>query len=164
MDEGDRDREKEYATVIALQRSIDSVLVNQDRLAAAQIEHSLGIVKGLAATDECPVLIYKTTPGEYGVIWTNTAWTEWTGLDLEETQAGGDLMAVKEGTQRDLIEPEVFTSGQEQDIVDVKYTMIKPKTGEEVGYVWAHGETMRTYNEEEWYYVARIKMAEEEPK
>jgi len=157
MNENDRDRDKEYATVVGLQKSIDSVLVNQDKLAAAQTEHSLSIVKGLATTDECPVLIYRTTPGEYGVQWVNQAWTKWTGLNLEETQAGGDVMAIKEGTQRDLVEPEVYASGQDKELVDVKYTMIKPKTQEEVGPVWAHGYPMHTYDENVWYYIARIK-------
>lgn len=166
-------REEESKVIQAIQKKLDEGVNNNirehgaiferlDRFSDEQVEQALNVVKSIAIGDSTPTLLYKTTPGEYGLIWHNKAWTEWTGLEIEDTRAGGDILAVHED-DRVVIEPSVEETGQLKEEIDITYMMVRPKTGEKVGKVWAHGYPIHTANDEAWYYVSRLKMIEPEP-
>jgi hypothetical protein len=173
MDKEEKVRKKEYVVIQAIQKKLDegsktnkddhtAIFTYLDKMKDGQVEQALNVVKSMAIGDKVPTLLYKTSPGEYKLIWHNNAWTEWTGLDMDDSRAGGDILSVHPD-DRPTIEPSVEETGQLKEEVDVHYMLVRPKTGEKVGRVWAHGYPIHTADEAAWYYVSRIRMVEPEP-
>lgn len=165
MDENDRVHEMlieqlQDLKIDDLRKSSQKIFNELNKMSDNQLLQAMNIVKGIAYTDTNPVLIYKTSPGKYELIWINPAWTEWTGLNLEESASGGDLLAVEE-EEREVLGPSIFETGQSKGVIDVKYTLIKPKTHEIVGRVWAYGYPMNVDREDAWYYVSRLRKVED---
>jgi len=140
---------------------IDIIMETQSISAHRQVENTLSMVKSLYKLDEAPVLIYKVDPENWRAIWANETWTRWTGLSLEETRAGGDLSAIKEDSEREIIEPTVTQTGRAKEEMNLEYTLQNPTTKEVIGRVSAHAEMIDPYNGEYWYYVARLALLEE---
>jgi len=166
-------RKDEYELVQKMQRTLNALSSSNEKdhgiifkhlkkSEDAAIELAINTVKSMSISDSTPTLIYRTTPGNYELLWHNPAWTEWTGLELDESRAGGDLLAVAEG-DRKTVGPTVEDIGQRKEEMDLEYHMINPKTGESIGYIWAHAYPIHTTREEEWFYVSRIKMIDPAP-
>jgi len=172
MDEELEVREEEYNLI---QESIDEnkvqhdkifdkieiVMATQNKSAHRQVENTLSMVRGLYRLDPEPVLIYKTDPENWRAIWCNIAWTEWTGLSLEETRAGGDLLAIKHDSEREVIEPAVTQTGRAKEEMNFEYVLQNPSTEKVIGRVSAHAEVIDPYNDQYWYYIARIALLDE---
>lgn len=161
-DLGEELKEADKAAHGKLNCMIETVMKKQGDILDSQIEVALNIVKSMGITDPNPVLIYKTVPGSYAAQWVNEAWTEWTGLDLEDTRSGGDMLAVQDD-ERGVVGPSVTETGQMKEAVDVKYTMVQPYNHDKVvGRVWAHGYPIHTQDPNAWYYVTRIRKIEDD--
>jgi PAS domain-containing protein len=127
---------------------------------ADQVETALNIIKAGGRVDPHPTLIYKITRDGYRLMWCNAAWTEWTGLDFEESASGMDLETVDAAVRED-VGAVVSRAGQAKIEMDLEYDLYRPHTGEMWGRIWVHGHPIHVADPEAWYYVSRLRKAED---
>lgn len=159
------DRMKELICELKEQNQFqhESIIERLGLLEQANIQSALALVKAVHDTDEVPTMLYEVNEIDeaeglpWRCIWVNCAYLAWTGLEQANVYAGGDLLAVKD-VERELVEDNVTYTGQAREEMRIDYTLIRPRTGEEMGKVHSVAIPLHVTDRDRWYYVARIIM------